>query len=185
MVEQGNMTGLAHQQPKPDDAQVVSFALRVSPLRKLTRGRRRNMRVEICRVECEHVRRQLEALHRSARDLDLGGGELVCRDSGGQPVERLAAEGSCRKARDPRQRAIQKLRQVPLGTWGGRPLNRHREHHLADRCAGLARTSASPRCAEIAWPRQRIVQLGSWRPDRVGAGSDRAVARAAIREIAG
>jgi hypothetical protein len=73
------------------------LALRVSPLRELTRDRR-NMHVKVRSVECEHVGRQLEALHLRARDLGLGGGELVGCDPGSQLMERLAGEGSCRKA---------------------------------------------------------------------------------------
>src|SRR5216110_323452 len=133
VVEQRDMAGLAYQQSEPDDAQVVSLALRMSPLGEFARGRRRDMRVEVRRVERKHVRRQLERLHRSAREIDLCDVDLIRSYPGREAVERLTTEGTCWEARDSCERSIQKLREVSLGPWRGGPLHGNREHHLANR----------------------------------------------------
>src|SRR6266571_2309613 len=142
VVKQRDVAGLAHQQSEPHDAQVVALALRMPPLSEFSRRCRRDVRVEVRRVERQHIRRQFEVLHRSTRDLDLRGVDLRRGNTGCEPVERLATEGTCWKARDSRQRPIQKFRKVPLGPRNGGTLHGNREHYLADRRARLARASA-------------------------------------------
>ena len=84
--------------------------------------------------------RQLEAFHGGARDLDLCGVDLAGGHASCESMKHLATEGACRQARDSRQRAIKKLREVALGAWSGGALQGDRHHHLTERrrsCSNL------------------------------------------------
>jgi hypothetical protein len=54
------MSCLAGQKSETHDSQVASFALGVSAPGQLARRYCGDVRVEVCRVECENIRRKLE-----------------------------------------------------------------------------------------------------------------------------
>ena len=86
------MTGLADEQAQANHAQVAALALGMTSTSQLASGRRRDVRVEVGRVERQHVGGQLEPPDRSLRKLDLCHLELALGHRLRDAMERLACE---------------------------------------------------------------------------------------------
>ena len=87
------MPRLADQHAKPDYAQIASLALGVPTPSQLARGQRGDMGIEVCRIECKHVRGQIEPSNRRLRDrhlrlLQLALGNLLRHAMKSLPAER-------------------------------------------------------------------------------------------------
>jgi hypothetical protein len=70
-IQQRHVSGLAHQDPKPDHAKVTPLALCMPTASQRARGRRGDVGVEVGRVERQHIRRQAEPAHRRLCDRNL------------------------------------------------------------------------------------------------------------------
>src|SRR6202166_3455444 len=144
-IQQRHMPRLADQDAKPYHPEVLSLALGVSTPGQFAWRLRVDVRIEVRRVEREHVRGKLEPGNGSFRDrylrlLQLMLGHLL-RDA----MKPLPAERGSRQTRQARQTRIQKFPQLALGSGRARPLNRHCHSQLAYRWAALrANLSACP-----------------------------------------
>src|SRR5882762_3608123 len=142
------MPRLADQDAKPYHPEVLSLALGVSTPGQLARRLRVDVRIEVRRVEREHVRGKLEPGNGSFRDHYLRLLQLMLGNLLRDAMKGLPAERGSRQTRQARQTRIQKFPQLALGSGRARPLNRHCHSQLAHRWAALrAPAHARSMCA--------------------------------------
>jgi hypothetical protein len=91
-----------------------------------------NVGVEVCRIECQYVDLEIEALHRHASEFQLRSLELGVIAARGQPVKCEPGKRLPRQAAHPRHTLVEKLRQVPLCSRRTSTLQRDRQHHLSN-----------------------------------------------------
>jgi len=92
-VKQRHVPGLAHEDAEADHAQVGPLALRVPSPRQFARRLRRDVRVEVRRVEREDVCAKLKSRDHRACQLELRILELTFVRRHRKPMEYLAGEG--------------------------------------------------------------------------------------------
>ena len=127
------MTGLTDQYPDSHDPQVVAFALGMSASRQRSGRRRRDMGVEVRRVERQHIGRQFEALDRCPGECNLRRFQSLVRYALGNAMECLAGKLRGTQTRHSRQAVLEELCEVALGACRAHSLKCHGKHHLAHR----------------------------------------------------
>src|ERR1039458_4990001 len=108
------MSGLADQQSETDDSQIASFAFGVSAPGQLARRYGGDVRVEVGRVEGEHIRGKFEPSHRGLRNGHLRLLQGVLSDLLRHPMKSLPAERRARQTGQASHAGIQKVGQVAL-----------------------------------------------------------------------
>ena len=126
------MPGLADQQAQPHHTQITTFALGMTALGQLARRDGGNVRVEIGRVEGQHIRRESESRNGRLGNRHLCLFQSLLVNLLGYPMKRLTAEGRARQTRQARHAGIQKVAQVTFGSRRAGSLNGHRDSQLAN-----------------------------------------------------
>src|SRR5258708_702077 len=126
------MSCLTHQSRQSHYPQIASLAFGMPAPGQLAWCGSRDVRVEIGRVERQHVRRQLEMLDGGASDLDLRILQLFIRDLRGQSVKRLAGKRGRWEAGYPRYDRFHKGGQMAFGRRRTGTLDCHGQHHLTN-----------------------------------------------------
>jgi hypothetical protein len=127
------MSCLTHQSRQSHHTQIASLAFGVPAPGQFSWCGSRDVRIEIGRIERQHVRRQLKMLDGRAGDLDLRILQLLIGDLRRQSVKRLAGKRRGGEAGHPRYRRFQKGRQMAFGGRCTGSLYCHGEDHLTDR----------------------------------------------------
>src|SRR5258707_15719619 len=107
----------------------------MSATRQLAWRHCRDMRIEVRRIEREHVGPELESRHRSSCELQLRILQLKIVRLRGQPMKFLPRKRLGRKTRYARNRPSKKRAQMTLPRRRARSLHRHREQRLTQRHA--------------------------------------------------